>query len=237
MPIAITSTPPSGTGSEAIEGGKRFLKLPQLSTFGHFRFWKHKLSLGSLLHICLNLGRPIKLNFFNLESSRTCSLLTSRPSRSNTSSSRSQFFLKLPLPNFVSCVANRMARLLIVMHNYWHVVSEGCRRTQMEFDHAISLQHGNLTMDFVGALSSNETKETQRKPEFRLIMGLRDLIWFNTVQMDFATIPTPRALFYQINIDFPFLGFFVLLLLFRPFRIVVIAVWITIKIKVSSWYQ
>nr|CAN77622.1 hypothetical protein VITISV_017875 [Vitis vinifera] len=103
-------------------------------------------------------------------------------------------------------------------------VSEGCRRTQMEFDHAISLQHGNLTMDFVGALSSNETKETQRKPEFRLIMGLRDLIWFNTVQMDFATIPTPRALFYQINIDFPFLGFFVLLLLFRPFRIVVIAV-------------
>ena len=94
----------------------------------------------------------------------------------------------------------------------------------MEFDHAISLQHGNLTMDFVGALSSNETKETQRKPEFRLIMGLRDLIWFNTVQMDFATIPTPRALFYQINIDFPFLGFFVLLLLFRPFRIVVIAV-------------
>ena len=46
----------------------------------------------SLLHICLNLGRPIKLNFFNLESSRTCSLLTSIPSRSNTSSSRSQFF-------------------------------------------------------------------------------------------------------------------------------------------------
>ena len=47
----------------------------------------------------------------------------------------------------------------------------------------------------------------------------------------------PKGFILSNNIDFSFLGFFVLLLLFKPFRIVVIAVWITIKIKVSSWYQ
>ena len=72
-------------------------------------------------------------------------------------------FLKLPLPNSVSCVAHRMARLLIVMHNSRHVVSEGCRRTQMEFDHAISLQHGNLTMSYIAVIAYIKLARTRNR--------------------------------------------------------------------------
>ena len=71
---------------KAIEVGKRFLKLPHLCTFNHFRFWKHRMCRGSLLHICLNIGKPIKLSFSNLGRSPTGPSSTFCPSRSNTSS-------------------------------------------------------------------------------------------------------------------------------------------------------